>query len=57
VQQVEVAFAPMRGSKTEPGDERERQDKNGQSDPVHVGHGIAPIFFVLSEASHCCAPM
>jgi hypothetical protein len=29
VQQIEITFAPMCGSKTEPGDEREQQDKNG----------------------------
>ena len=44
MQQIEVAFAPMRGSKTEPSDEREQQDKNCQSDPVHVDHGTAPNF-------------
>ena len=42
MQLVEIALAPVRGGKSEPGDEREQRNENDQSDPVHVLHGIPP---------------
>ena len=47
MQQIEVALAPARGGKTEPGDEGEQQDENDQRSPVHVRHGVSPDLFVL----------
>ncbi len=46
VQQIEVALAPARRGKTEPGDEGEQQDKNDQRRPVHVRHAVPPDLFV-----------
>ena len=47
VQQIEIALAPMRGGKAQPGDEGEQQHEDGERGPIHVCHGIPPRVFRL----------
>jgi hypothetical protein len=42
MQLVEVALAPMRGGKAEPGYECEQYDENDERSPVDVRHGVSP---------------
>ena len=56
VQLVKVAFAPVRGGKTEPGDEAEQGDKDDQRGPVDVLHGSPPqVLRFLSAVRHAGA--
>src|SRR5712671_5249726 len=42
-QQVEIAFAPVGRSKTQPGYKGKQQDEDRQSGPIHVLHDIPPL--------------
>ncbi len=42
VQLIEIALAPLRGGKAQPGDEPEQHHENGQSGPVYLLHGMPP---------------
>ena len=44
VQLVEIALAPVRRGKAEPGDEGEQHNENDQRSPVHVLHGVSPRY-------------
>jgi hypothetical protein len=44
VQLIEIAFSPMSGGETQPGNEAEQNHENAECNPVHILHGNPPSF-------------
>jgi hypothetical protein len=42
MQLIEIALAPVRGRKAQPGDEGEQHDENDECSPIDFCHGIPP---------------